>query len=147
MRARARAVVVLTAVLAWAPSARAAHDTPLPHPSDETEVFTGSEDVAAGQAVHPPAVRYWRVHATISVGKSESTPHLAMLVPLSDGRQDVLARRAGARGFQFREREEPPNLKVEWSAGSPAGGELTYDTTVRVAESATPLPAVPVAGL
>ena len=147
VRPVARAVGVLAAVLACAVPARATHDRPLPHPSDETEVFTGGEDVAAGQAVRPPAVRYWRVHATITVPRTESAARVALLVPLSDGRQDVLARRAGARGFQFRESEEPPNLKVEWSAGGPAGGELTYDTTVRVAESATPLPPVPVSGL
>src|SRR5207253_1698643 len=73
---------------------------------------------------------------------------VGVLVPLSDGRQDVLGRRAAAPGFHFRESEVSPNLRAEWTADRATATALTYDLALRIAEpTATPIPAEPVAAL
>src|SRR5439155_1603824 len=69
------------------------------------------------------------------------------IVRLSDGRQDVLARRTVAPGFRYREIGDGTNLRVEWRGAAPAGAMLTYEVAVRIAEAAVTVPTVPLAGL
>jgi hypothetical protein len=124
-------VVALSAVALAASLAEARARAPA-HPIDETEVFTGGEEVEPGQAPRRPAVTYWKLTATLRVGASTQPVHIGLLVPLSDGRQDVLARRAAATGFRFREDAVAQNLRAEWAADASAGGTLTYDVAARV---------------
>jgi transglutaminase-like putative cysteine protease len=144
VRWSARAGALLLAALACRAGAR---ERTLPHPSDETEVFTGGEEVAEGQAARPPAMRYWKVRALLTVPRTSVPIHLGLLLPPSDARQSVLARRASAPGFAFRETQEPPNVRGDWSAERTSGGELSYDVAVRVAETTMGLPAVAVRDL
>jgi hypothetical protein len=108
------AVVVLLATTVAAGRPREAT-----HPSDDTEVFTGGEDVAGGEAPQRPALAYWRVRATLRVPATTEPLRVGLLVPLSDGRQDVVARRTVAPGLRFREAGAGTNLRAEWS-GTPA---------------------------
>ena len=114
--------------------------------TDETPIFTGGEEVAAGRSVRPPQVRYWKVRASLAVAAGGPV-RATMLVPVSDGRQDVLVRRTVAPGFRFGELEEAPNLRVEWTAERTAGSTLTYEVAVRIAETTVAAPHVPVRGL
>jgi transglutaminase-like putative cysteine protease len=137
---------VLAAVLLAAAAARARERTPA-HPSDETEVFTGAEEVGPGEAPRRPALSYWKVRATLQVQTAEHPVRVRLLVPLSDGRQDVLARRTVAPGFRFREVEDAPNLRAEWTAPATPGATITYDVAVRIAETASTVPAIPLTAL
>src|SRR2546430_2681703 len=113
---------LLTALLLLLAVARAgAREHPLPHPSDETEVFTGGEEVEGGAAPRRPALAYWKVRATLRAPAAVPALTVGLLVPLSDGRQDVLARRTVAPGFRYREIGDGTNLRVEWRSAAPAG--------------------------
>ena len=139
---------LLTALLLLLAIARAgAREHPLPHPSDETEVFTGGEEVEGGAAPRRPALAYWKVRATLRAPAAVPALTVGLLVPLSDGRQDVLARRTVAPGFRYREIGDGTNLRVEWRGAAPAGAMLTYEVAVRIAEAAVTVPTVPLAGL
>ena len=139
---------LLTALLLLLAVARAgAREHPLPHPSDETEVFTGGEEVEGGAAPRRPALAYWKVRATLRAPAAVPALTVGLLVPLSDGRQDVLARRTVAPGFRYREIGDGTNLRVEWRGAAPAGAMLTYEVAVRIAEAAVTVPTVPLAGL
>jgi transglutaminase-like putative cysteine protease len=117
------------------------------HPSDESEVFTGGEVVTPGPAVKPPAIAYWKVRATFRVPPGERPIRVGVLVPLSDARQDVLARRTHAPGFRLHEATDAGNLRAEWTGAAPSGATITYDVAVRVAETVVAVPAVPLASL
>src|SRR3989475_8899564 len=135
-------VVVLATVPAWTLPREPAH------PSDDTEVFTGAEETARGATPARPALGYWKVRRTVRFPATERSLRVGVLVPLSDGRQDVLARRAAAPDFHFHESEAPPNLRAEWTADRATATALTYDLALRIAEpTATPIPAEPVAAL
>ena len=117
------------------------------HPSDDTEVFTGGEEVMPGGAPKRPAIAYWNVLATLRVPAAARPVHVGMLVPLSDGRQDILARRAAAPTFRFRESVDGPNLRAEWTGEGGVATTLTYEVAVRIAESTATVPKVPFAPL
>src|SRR5438445_4090399 len=135
-------VVVLAAVPAWTLPREAAH------PSDDTEVFTGAEETARGATPARPAPGYWKVRLTLRIPATQRPVRVGVLMPLSDGRQDVLGRRVAAPGFQFRESVAPPNQRVEWTAERAGATAVTYDLAVRVVETtATPIPADPIASL
>ena len=142
-RASFAAALLLLVVVARA----GAREHPLPHPSDETEVFTGGEEVEGGAAPRRPALAYWKVRATLRAPAAVPALTVGLLVPLSDGRQDVLARRTVAPGFRYREIGDGTNLRVEWRGAAPAGAMLTYEVAVRIAEAAATVPTVPLAGL
>jgi transglutaminase-like putative cysteine protease len=141
-------VACLTLALVLVAAAATARRERLPaHPDDEAAVFAGGEDVERGTTRKPPAVAYWRVVATLEVPAGEQEVHVGLLVPLSDGRQDVLLRRARAGGLRFEEAMAGPNLRAEWT-GVPEGGvEIVYDMAVRIAEARASMPAVRVATL
>jgi transglutaminase-like putative cysteine protease len=140
-------VALVCAVVALAAPGAGARTRLPPHPGDETEVFTGGEEFEPGAAARRPAVGYWKVRATLQVAPSTAPVHVGLLVPLSDGRQDVLARRAGAPGFRFRETSAAPNLRADWDADASAGATLTYELSARVSETSATVPAVPIASL
>jgi len=118
------------------------------HPGDDTEVFTGGEETAQGSAPRRPALAFWKLRLTLRVPAEERPVRIGVLVPLSDGRQDVLGRRTTAPGFHFRETAIPPNLRAEWTAERTAASTATYDLAVRIGEPAvTPIPAEPIASL
>src|SRR5439155_1514365 len=76
---------LLTALLLLLAIARAgAREHPLPHPSDETEVFTGGEEVEGGAAPRRPALAYWKVRATLRAPAAVPALTAGLLVPLSD---------------------------------------------------------------
>ena len=133
---------LLVSATAWARAPEPAH------PGHETEVFTGGEETAQGATPRRPALAYWKLRLTVRVPSTERPVRVGVLVPLSDGRQDVLGRRAAAPGFHFRESEAPPNLRAEWAAERATATALTYDLALRIAEpTAPPIPAEPVAAL
>lgn len=141
---RVAAAVVCLGMLAWA---LAAHATGAHHASDDTEVFTGSEEVAAGGATRTPTLTYWRVRAALTVGPFGRPARVGMLLPLSDGRQDILMRRTVAPGWQFAETQAGPNLRAQWSAMTPPAGDIVYDLGVRISERHEAIPGVPLASV
>src|SRR5213080_1385375 len=120
---------LLVSATAWARAPEPAH------PGHETEVFTGGEETAQGATPRRPALAYWKLRLTVRVPSTERPVRVGVLVPLSDGRQDVLGRRAAAPGFHFRESEAPPNLRAEWAAERATATALTYDLALRIAEA------------
>ncbi len=117
--------------------------------ADETEVFTGGEEVGRAGPAHRP-VGYWKTELTLRVPASDRPVHVGLLAPLSDGRQDVLARRIAAPGFATREESLGPNLRVDWSADRTAATTITYELALRIADSVPaqttrPFPPTPVA--
>ncbi len=117
------------------------------HASDETEVFTGTEEVAGGGATRTPTLSYWRVRATLTVQASPRPARVGMLLPLSDGRQDILMRRVIAPGWRFEETQTGPDLRAQWTAAAPAEGTIVYDLGVRISERNEAIPSVPLASL
>jgi len=103
--------------------------------------------VEGGAAPRRPALAYWKVRATLRAPAAVPALTVGLLVPLSDGRQDVLARRTVAPGFRYREIGDGTNLRVEWRGAAPAGAMLTYEVAVRIAEASATVPTVPLAGL
>jgi transglutaminase-like putative cysteine protease len=138
----------LTVMLALAAVSVGARERLAPHPSDDTEVFTGGEEVERGEAPKRPALAYWKVRATLRVPPAERAVHVGLFVPLSDGRQDVLERRAIAPGLRFREGGvAPPNLRVEWTGTPAKGATIAYEIAVRISAASTTVPAIPLAAL
>jgi transglutaminase-like putative cysteine protease len=135
---RATALVVAAMVLTAAPAP--GRDRVPAHPSDETEVFTGAEEVESGTAARPPALRFWRVRATLQLPATMRPVRVALFVPLSDGRQDVLARRITAPGLALAETATAPNLRAEWTGGPLAGTTIQYEVVARIAETTATLP-------
>src|ERR1043166_1573732 len=117
------------------------------HPADETEVFTGGEEVAPGEVPRRPALAYWKIRAPLHVPADEEPLHVGLLVPLSAGRQDVLGRPTAAPGFRFREAGITPNLRAEWTGVSPRPTTISYEIAVRLSETSTRVPETPLAAL
>jgi transglutaminase-like putative cysteine protease len=115
----------------------------MPHPLDETEVYPGGEDLEGRPGRKRPALSYWKVRTTVRVPPGEGPVSVELLVPLSDGRQDVLGRRTVARGFRFREALAGLNLRAEWAGEAPKAATLTYEIAVRIAESTATIPTTP----
>jgi transglutaminase-like putative cysteine protease len=143
VRAAAWLLLLLGLGMGAAPGAAAPH--PADAPRSDTEVFSGAEEPAPPPTQRPPAVAYWRVRAEIAVGAVADPSRVAMLVPLSDGRQDVLLRGTTAPGFRVSERQEPPNLQVEWTAERlKAPTTIAYDVAVRISEARDTVPDTPI---
>jgi len=62
---------------------------------------------------HASATAYWHVTVTMALSKRPKQS-LQMLLPLSDGRQAWLARRASATGVSYREEADGLNLWGHW---------------------------------
>ena len=149
---RAATGLVLVGLLVVAPVLAAARREPARPGSggtsgDETALFTGSEEVGGGRHTPPLAVRYWRVRAGLEAGPLDRAARVGMLVPLSDGRQDVLARRVVAPGVGLAEVQSPPNLRAEWRLAPGAHATIALDLAVRVGEVRAAVPPTDVAAL
>jgi transglutaminase-like putative cysteine protease len=118
-----------------------------PHPSDEIEVFTGGEDVERGGVRRRPALGYWKVRATLRLPAAGRPVRLGLLVPLSDDRQHVVARRVLAPGLTFAEHGVPPNLRAEWTGDGTAPATITYELALRVAEASATVPEIRLSAL
>ena len=92
-----------------------------------------------------PATAYWNITATITLPRPESGSHFQMLLPLSDGRQSVLSRRASITGASYREETDGLNLWGHWvlSGQEKTSRQLVYDYTVQIADAGVDLPLLP----
>jgi transglutaminase-like putative cysteine protease len=83
--------------------------------------------------------------ATMTLTAASPGAHVQMLLPLSDGRQSVLARRTSADGVSYREEADGLNLWGHWqvTGAGEAKRRITYEYTVQIADSHTELPALP----
>jgi hypothetical protein len=70
--------------------------------------------------------------------------HVQMLLPLSDGRQSVIARRTTTEEVSYREEADGLNLWGHWlvTAVSEAKRQITYEYTVQIADARADLPSV-----
>jgi hypothetical protein len=119
----ARAACTLGLVLLAVASVHG-REQPSAHPTDEAEVFTGGEVTTPGRAVKPPAIAYWKIAASLQVAPGERPMRVGLLLPLSDGRQDVVTRRARAPGFRLREVVDAGNVRAEWTGVAPSGATI-----------------------
>lgn len=117
------------------------------HPPDDTAVFSGADDTAAGTRTRPPAVSYWRLRTRLQVGRRDEPVHVAMFVPTGDGRQSVVSRQMLAPGYAVADELQAPNLRVDWQAPRSDGAEIVYDAIVRITETGLGIPHMAVHGL
>ncbi|MBI3304274.1 MAG: transglutaminase family protein, partial [Deltaproteobacteria bacterium] len=119
---------------------------------DEEPVFSSDEAVTTSGAPSGtsspshPATAYWQVTAAMTLAAAAPGSHVQMLLPLSDGRQSVLARRASAEGVSYREEADGLNLWGHWhvtGAGEAKRRHITYEYTVQIADLRTEIPALP----
>ena len=140
------AACALIYALGVAMPGQAREQVPL-HPADETEVFSGTEETGTGEEAPRPSLGYWKVRAVVQVPPTTRRFSLKLLVPLSDGRQDVLGRRTTAPGFRFRETQAAPNLRAEWTAEPGAARTIAYEIAVRIADEPVAIPSLPLSSL
>jgi transglutaminase-like putative cysteine protease len=117
---------------------------------EEEQVF--SKDDAPSTTVTPnggsplhPATAYWKITASMTLTAAAPGTHIQMLLPLSDDRQSVLARRTSAEGVSYREATDGLNLWGHWQV-TPEGEatqDITYEYTVQITDARTELPALP----
>jgi transglutaminase-like putative cysteine protease len=128
-----RALVLLLLLPACVAAAQAT-----PTAGQGTAVFTGG-----GEAPSPrdkpskPVTTYWHVQLFVKMTDAAAGAHAQVLLPLSDGHQEVLERRVGADGFSYREEPEAPNLWGHWTRVADAGGAAQFEYAVNVAVSDT----------
>jgi hypothetical protein len=140
----ARLVVGLACALAWMRPAPgpAADGTP----TAGTEVFTGrDEGRQAREKPALPATTYWRVQAFVAVTDARPGAHLQMLLPLSDARQHMLARRITTDGLNFREEPAGDNLWGHWNVERPLTHppEIGYEITATATDFERAVPRTP----
>ncbi len=118
----------------------------------EEQVFSNDEALATAEAPNGtsspshPATAYWKVTATMTLAAAAPGTQVRMLLPLSDGRQSVLARRTSAEEVSYREEADGLNLWGHWQvtgAGQTRRRQITYEYTVQIADSRPELPALP----
>jgi len=92
-----------------------------------------------------PATAYWNITVTMTLPRSASGSHVQMLLPLSDGRQSVLARRASVAGASYREETDGLNLWGHWllREQDQSPRQLAYEYTVQIADARVELPRLP----
>lgn len=97
---------------------------------------------------HPPAqpaTAYWNVTAELSLAAVTPDTHIQMLLPLSDGRQSIVARQTQANGLQYWEETDGVNLWGHWRVleGTSIPQQIIYTYTVQIVDTKTPLPQYP----
>lgn len=92
-----------------------------------------------------PATAYWNIVATMTLSRPAFGTQVKMLLPLSDGRQSVLSRRASIAGAAYREETDGLNLWGQWvlSRKEKAPQQLAYEYTVQIADARVDLPQSP----
>src|SRR5713101_2465605 len=118
---------------------------------DEEPIFSSDEALTTASTPNEtnspmhPATAYWKVAATMTLAAAAPGTHVQMLLPLSDGRQSVLARHTGADGVNYREEADGLNLWGHWqvTGASEAKRQIRYEYTVQIADARTELPTAP----
>jgi hypothetical protein len=105
-----------------------------PQPTLGTEVFTGGGEVLQPrEKPAKPVTTYWRVQLFVKTADAPPGAHVQVLLPLSDGHQEILGRRVEREGFVFREQPESPNLWGHWTRSAAPGGGTRIEYGVDVA--------------
>lgn len=120
-------------------------------PQEEAQVFSSDEvetSARVTQGLSSPShlsTAYWHVTASMTLTAAAPGTHVQMLLPLSDGRQSMLARRTSAGEVTYREEADGLNLWGHWqvTAGGEAQRHITYAYTVQIADARTELPILP----
>lgn len=118
---------------------------------EEAQIFSSDEvETTAGSAhgLSSPShltTAYWHVTASMTLTAATPGAHVQMLLPLSDGRQSVIARRTSAEEVTYREEADGLNLWGHWQVAgvSEAKHQITYAYTVQIADARTELPVLP----
>ncbi len=118
---------------------------------DEEPVFSSDEALTATDSRNGTtspshlATAYWKVAVSMTLTAAPPGTHVQMLLPLSDGRQSVIARRTTAEGVSYREEADGLNLWGHWlvTGTSKAKRQITYEYTVQIADARTRLPVAP----
>jgi transglutaminase-like putative cysteine protease len=134
-----RLLLCLCLWLAWQPLVAAQEEEPVFSTED---ALTSPEARAWTDSPTHLATAYWRVIVTMSLAKAPPNSHVQMLLPLSDGRQSVLARRASAGGASYREEADGLNLWGHWM-GRPEDrplSQIAYEYTVQISDAGAALP-------
>jgi hypothetical protein len=134
-----RCLVCLCLVLCLVSPSLAQDEEPI-FSSDEALTTTSTPNETNSPA--HPATAYWKVAATMTLAAAAPGTHVQMLLPLSDGRQSVLARHTGADGVNYREEADGLNLWGHWqvTGASAAKRQIRYEYTVEIADARTELP-------
>lgn len=127
--------------------------------TDETPIFSQEEDEAveeddlflplvtpqAHQAPAHPATAYWNVAAQLTLTAVTPGTHIKMLLPLSDGRQSVLARWTQVEGVHYWEETDTANLWGHWRVMETAlvPDQIRYAYTVQITDASAPVPQHP----
>ncbi len=92
-----------------------------------------------------PTIRYWKVAISLDATPSPVPVRVRMLVPLSDGRQAILARHVRPSAFAFEEQSVGPNLWARWEAPSvkEKRGDIQYTFTARTKDVWMDVPRIP----
>jgi transglutaminase-like putative cysteine protease len=118
---------------------------------DEEQVFSGDDAFSAAEVQNSSsspahlATTYWQVTAVMDLTAAVPGARVQMLVPLSDGRQSILARRASADGVRYHEEADGLNLWGHWQVTDtgPANRQILYEYTVQIVDSRTEIPTLP----
>lgn len=118
---------------------------------EEEAVFSSDEPAAAPEAPDGTAspshlaTTYWRVGVTMTLTAAAPGTRVQMLLPLSDGRQSVLARHTNVEGVRYREETDGLNLWGRWEVteAGESPRHITYGYTVQIADLRTDVPAAP----
>ena len=118
---------------------------------DEEPIFSSDEALTTASSPNDtlspthPATAYWKIAAMMTLIAAAPGAHVQMLLPLSDGRQSVLARHTGADGINYREEADGLNLWGHWqvTGANEAKRHIRYEYTVQIADGRTTVPLVP----
>ncbi|HXG19362.1 MAG TPA: 7TM domain-containing protein [Methylomirabilota bacterium] len=109
------------------------------------DALTTPETPRRAESPAYPATAYWKITVSIALPKPAAGSHVQMLLPLSDGRQSVLSRRASVTGASYREEADGLNLWGHWfiTDAAAAPTQLVYEYTVQIADARSKLPIAP----
>jgi transglutaminase-like putative cysteine protease len=118
---------------------------------EEEAVFSNDEPAATSdlpddtRAPSHPATTYWRVGVTMTLTTVAPGTRVQMLLPLSDGRQSVLARHTSVENVRYREETDGLNLWGHWEVIDTTSlpYQITYSYTVQIADLRINVPTVP----
>jgi hypothetical protein len=147
-RPRGLPLIVALAAICLSGPAVGARERQSPPPPTDTEVFAGSEELTHSRgSARPPAVSYWKLHLSARLEPSPRPVHVQMVVPLSDDRQSILARRFRSEGLRYREETDMVNLWAHWGAEAlQEPREIVYEVAARIEDREVPVPAVGIQG-
>lgn len=115
--------------------------------ADGTEVFTGvGEPVSPRERPDNPVTTYWRVQLAVRLPEAPPASRLQIYLPLSDGHQQILARKTETTGFVSVEEPETPNLRVSLVRSRDVkGGHIEFEVDAAVTDTVHSVPHVPLA--